>query len=87
MWNKLQSQISENEQGHGGMDFVMIYRLIRSLNQGVSLDLNIYDGVLWSLVGALSEQSVALGNEKVNIPDITNGAWKTPRVHPVFREF
>ena len=66
---------------------MMIYRLIRSLNQGVSLDLNIYDGVLWSLVGALSEQSVELGNEKVNIPDITNGAWKTPRVHPVFREF
>jgi hypothetical protein len=43
--------------------------------------------VLWSLVGALSEESVALGNEKVNIPDISNGAWKTPRVHPVFREF
>lgn len=87
MWTKLQEQISENEQGHGGMDFVMIYRLIRALNTGVSLDLNVYDGVLWSLVGALSEESVALGNEKVNIPDITNGAWKTPRIHPVFREF
>lgn len=87
MWSKLQSQISENEQGHGGMDFVMMYRLIRSLNKGVSLDLNVYDGVLWSLVGALSEKSVAFGNKKVNIPDITNGAWKTPRVHPVFREF
>lgn len=87
MWSKLQAQISENEQGHGGMDFVMIYRLIRALNQGVSLDLNVYDGVLWSLVGALSEESVAQGNEKVIIPDITNGAWKTPRVHPVFREF
>jgi len=69
------------------MDFVMMYRLIRSLNKGVSLDLKVYDGVLWSLVGALSEESVALGNEKVNIPDITNGAWKTSRVHPVFREF
>ena len=66
---------------------MMIYRLIRALNQGVSLDLNVYDGVLWSLVGALSEESVAQGNEKVIIPDITNGAWKTPRVHPVFREF
>tara|TARA_B110000444_G_C18836990_1_gene596611 strand:- start:72 stop:1490 length:1419 start_codon:yes stop_codon:yes gene_type:complete len=87
MWKQLQSQISDNEQGHGGMDFVMIYRLIRALNKGVSLDLNVYDGALWSLVGALSEQSVAHGNERVNIPDISHGAWKTPRIHPVFREF
>jgi hypothetical protein len=85
MWTELREQISDNEQGHGGMDFVMIYRLIRALNHGVPLDLNVYDGALWSLVGALTDQSVAKGNEKVNIPDITNGAWKKPSEHPVFR--
>lgn len=86
MWSKLQKQISENEQGHGGMDFVMMYRLIRALNHGVSLDMNVYDGALWSIVGALSEISVQKGDARVNIPDITNGAWKEKREHPVFRD-
>ena len=86
MWTSLREQISSNEQGHGGMDFIMMYRLIRALNHGVSLDLNVYDGALWSLVGALTEQSVAMGNARVNIPDITNGLWKNEAEHPVFRE-
>lgn len=86
MWTKLREQISDNEQGHGGMDFVMMYRLIRSLNQGVALDLNVYDGALWSIVGALTDKSVAEGNQRINIPDITNGKWKKEAEHPVFRE-
>ncbi|MBM55171.1 MAG: acetylgalactosaminidase [Euryarchaeota archaeon] len=86
MWVKLREQISDNEQGHGGMDFVMMYRLIRALNHGVPLDLNVYDGALWSIVGALTDKSVALGNQRVNIPDITNGMWKNEAEHPVFRE-
>jgi len=63
-----------------------MYRLIRCLNKGVSLDLNIYDGALWSLVGALSEESVANGSARMDIPDLTNGRWKTPVPHPVGRE-
>ena len=86
MWTKLREQISDNEQGHGGMDFVMMYRLIRALNHGVSLDLNVYDGALWSIVGALTDKSVAEGNQRVNIPDITNGMWKNEVEHPVFRD-
>ena len=86
MWTRLREQISDNEQGHGGMDFVMMYRLIRALNHGVSLDLNVYDGALWSIVGALTDKSVAEGSQRVNIPDITNGKWKEEAEHPVFRE-
>lgn len=86
MWTKLREQISDNEQGHGGMDFVMMYRLIRALNHGVSLDLNVYDGALWSIVGALTDKSVAEGNQRVNIPDITIGMWKNEVEHPVFRD-
>ena len=87
MWSKLKEQISNNEQGHGGMDFVMMYRLIRALNHGVSLDLNVYDGALWSIVGALTDKSVKEGNQRINIPDITNGMWKNEVEHPVFRDF
>ena len=48
-----QEGITANQQGHGGMDFVMMFRLIRCLNEGVALDLSVYDGALWSLVGVL----------------------------------
>ena len=68
------------------MDFVMMYRLIRCLNEGVSLDLSVYDGALWSLVGALSERSVATGNQRVDIPDVSGGRWNAFSEHPVFRE-
>jgi hypothetical protein len=67
------------------MDFVMMYRLIRCLNEGVSLDLNVYDGALWSMVGALSETSVASGSARVDIPDLTGGKWNVRQSHPVGR--
>ena len=85
LWSSLKEGITANQQGHGGMDFVMMYRLIRCLNEGVALDLSVYDGALWSLVGVLSERSVAHGNERVDIPDVSGGAWKDNQPHPVFR--
>ncbi len=86
LWASLKEGITANQQGHGGMDFVMMYRLIRCLNEGVALDLSVYDGALWSLVGVLSERSVALGNERVDVPDVSGGAWTSKSIHPVFRE-
>ena len=85
LWSSLKEGITANQQGHGGMDFVMMYRLIRCLNEGVSLDLSVYDGALWSLVGVLSERSVAQGNQRVDIPDVSGGRWAAPGDHPVFR--
>ncbi|MGA0435738.1 MAG: Gfo/Idh/MocA family protein [Flavobacteriales bacterium] len=87
VWNRLQQLAADHEQGHGGMDFIMMYRLIRCLNLGESLDLNVYDGALWSLVGALSEESVKLGSSRVDIPDLTNGRWKESMPHPVHRDW
>jgi hypothetical protein len=86
LWTRLSEQVAQNRSGHGGMDFVMMYRLIRCLNLGESLDLNVYDGALWSMVGALSEQSVTDGSARVDIPDLTGGRWKEARRHPVSRE-
>jgi predicted dehydrogenase len=72
---KLKS-ISENfKQGHGGMDFVMIYRLIRCLNLGLPLDINLYDSVMWSAITPLSELSVASNSLSISIPDFTGGNW------------
>lgn len=76
MLEKLKSISKQFKQGHGGMDFVMIYRLIKCLNLGVALDINVYDSVLWSAVTPLSELSVASNSLPVPIPDFTGGKWK-----------
>jgi len=85
LWASLKEGITANQQGHGGMDFVMMYRLIRCLNEGVALDLSVYDGALWSLVGVLSERSVAEGNRRIDVPDVSGGSWASKAEHPVFR--
>ncbi len=86
LWDRLQKLAAEHPQGHGGMDFVMMYRLIRCLNLGQPLDMNVYDGALWSIVGALSEASVASGSKRMDIPDLTAGRWEQSVPHPVNRE-
>ena len=59
------------------MDFMMDWRLIDCLRNGLPLDQDVYDGALWSAVGPLSEQSVAKKSRTVDVPDFTKGNWKT----------
>ncbi|MBT8272563.1 MAG: hypothetical protein KJO77_02065, partial [Bacteroidia bacterium] len=84
-WKKLREQIDANAVGHGGMDFVMIYRLIRCLNQGLPLDINLYDSVLWSAITPLTELSVANNSASTAVPDFTGGTWETMREAEVLR--
>jgi len=63
--------------GHGGMDFIMDWRLIDCLRNGIPLDLDVYDAALWSAIGPLTEASVANRSNSVEIPDFTAGSWKT----------
>lgn len=86
LWKKLREQIDANAVGHGGMDFVMVYRMIRCLNEGLPLDINLYDSVLWSAITPLSELSVANNSKSIVIPDFTGGTWETARKNEVLRE-
>jgi predicted dehydrogenase len=63
--------------GHGGMDFIMRYRIIECLRNGLPLDQNVYEGCYWSAVGTLSEVSVAQNGAPQEFPDFTRGNWKT----------
>jgi predicted dehydrogenase len=65
------------DSGHGGMDGMMMYRIVECLQQGLPLDQNVYEGCLWSAVGPLSEASVANGGAPQQFPDFTRGNWKT----------
>lgn len=61
--------------GHGGMDFIMDYRLIYCLHHGLPLDQDVYDAAEWSAIIELSQVSVANHGMPVQIPDFTRGAW------------
>ena len=61
--------------GHGGMDFIMDYRLIYCLRNGLPLDQDVYDAAEWSSIVQLSRISVENGSIPVKIPDFTRGAW------------
>lgn len=63
--------------GHGGMDFLLDWRLIDCLRNGLPLDMDVYDAALWSAIAPLSEKSVANRSNSVDVPDFTDGAWKT----------
>jgi hypothetical protein len=61
--------------GHGGMDFIMDYRLIYCLRNGLPLDQDVYDAAEWSSIVHLSEESVKNNGMPVQVPDFTRGAW------------
>ncbi|HEX9165390.1 MAG TPA: Gfo/Idh/MocA family oxidoreductase [Gemmatimonadales bacterium] len=63
--------------GHGGMDFLEDWRLIKCLREGLPTDFNVYDAALLSSVTPLSETSVAERSRPVDFPDFSRGRWKT----------
>ncbi len=74
-------EIAKNVGGHGGMDFIMDWRLIDCLRNGLPLDQDVYDAASWSCVFPLSGTSVANKSKSVDVPDFTRGAWKNNKPH------
>jgi Oxidoreductase family, NAD-binding Rossmann fold len=70
-------EIAKEVGGHGGMDFIMDWRLIDCLRNGLPLDQDVYDGATWSCLMPLSERSVNKKSRTIDIPDFTRGAWTT----------
>lgn len=70
-------EIAKQVGGHGGMDFLMDWRLIDCLRNGLPLDEDVYDAALWSSISPLSELSVAKRSSSVDVPDFTCGSYKT----------
>jgi len=70
-------EVAKQVGGHGGMDFIMDWRLIDCLRNGLPLDQDVYDGALWSSIFPLSEKSVAKRSRSLDVPDFTRGAWQT----------
>jgi len=76
LWKRLARE-AEEHGGHGGMDFVMLWRIVHCLRNGEPLDQDVYDAATWSVIGPLSEESAANRGESMDIPDFTRAQWKT----------
>ncbi|MFT4648008.1 MAG: hypothetical protein ACI9X4_001223 [Glaciecola sp.] len=63
--------------GHGGMDFIMLWRIAYCLRNGLPMDQNLYEGAAWSAVSPLSEESNVTGGNPQLFPDFTRNRWET----------
>jgi predicted dehydrogenase len=72
-------ELAQRMGGHGGMDFLMLFRIVECLRNGEPLDQNVYEGCYWSAVAPLSEKSVAEDGMPQDFPDFTRGGWKTTK--------
>lgn len=70
-------ELAKKVGGHGGKDFILDWRTIDCLHNGLPLDQDVYDAALWSSISPLSEASVANHSNTIEIPDFTCGSWKT----------
>jgi hypothetical protein len=77
LWKKLAREAESG--GHGGMDYVMSYRIVQCLREGLLPDMDVYDAAAWSAPAPLSEQSVAQASAPVTFPDFTRGRWQERR--------
>jgi hypothetical protein len=81
--SKRMGEMAKKVGGHGGMDFIMDWRMIDCLRNGLPLDQDVYDGALWSSIAPLSEWSVANRSQSIDVPDFTGGSWKTNLPHGI----
>ena len=61
--------------GHGGMDYIMDYRLVYCLRNGLPLDMDVYDLAEWCSMAELTRISIENNSNAVAIPDFTRGGW------------
>jgi hypothetical protein len=76
LW-KATGEMARKMGGHGGMDYVMNYRLMDCLKRGLLPDIDVYDAAAWSSPTPLSEASVAQSGTSQKFPDFTRGKWNS----------
>lgn len=73
LWKKYGNDASG--AGHGGMDWFVLNAFVEAVKLKTNTPQDVYDAVTWSAITPLSETSIRLGGETVEVPDFTNGKW------------
>ena len=76
LW-KTVGELAKRVGGHGGMDFIMDTRWVYCLQQGLPLDMDVYDLASTCCLCELTEKSADARGRSYDIPDFTRGAWRT----------
>ena len=76
-YHPLQRKYGEfgRNMGHGGMDYVMEARLVYCLQNGLPLDMDVYDMAEWCSLAELGTLSMDNNCAAVTFPDFTRGYW------------
>ena len=77
LWKRFGSTAEQLDDHRGGMNYLVMARVVECLHRGEPLDQNVYEGALWSAVSPLSEKSVHEGGAPQLFPDFTRGDWRT----------
>ncbi|MBY2903294.1 glycosyl hydrolase family 109 [Bacteroides fragilis] len=72
---KKYGEMAKEVGGHGGMDFIMDSRLVYCLQNGLPLDMDVYDLAEWCCLAELGALSMDNGCAAVAFPDFTRGHW------------
>lgn len=72
---KKYGEMAKEVGGHGGMDFIMDSRLVYCLQNGLPLDMDVYDLAEWCCLAQLGALSMEYNSAPVAIPDFTRGEW------------
>ena len=78
LWANI-GELARKKGGHGGMDFVMAYRLVQIIREGLPPDCDVYDAATWSAPFPLSAMSLEKGSAPIRFPDFTRGEFSSPR--------
>lgn len=72
---KKYGEMAKEVGGHGGMDFIMDSRMVYCLQNGLPLDMDVYDLAEWCSLAELGAISMDNGCAAVAFPDFTRGHW------------
>lgn len=72
---KKYGKMAKEVGGHGGMDFIMDSRLVYCLQNGLPLDMDVYDLAEWCALAELGTLSLDHNSASVAFPDFTRGHW------------
>jgi len=75
LWREIEARAAG--AGHGGMDYIEDYRLVKCLREGLPTDMTVYDAAALSSVVELSLTSCGARAKAVDVPDFTRGRWRT----------
>jgi predicted dehydrogenase len=80
LWDALEEPALKNG-GHGGCDYITLYEFVKAVRTRAQTPQDVYDAAAWSAMVPLSIESVSKHGQSVEVPDFTEGKWKTnPRL-------